>query len=167
MEPLINAARDGNLKEARRILDSGVDVNLAGEDGATALHDAAHEGHARVIALLIERGADLKARTVNFGDGDGITYGVTPLHFAALNGHKQVVSLLIKHGADVNACDDAGMTPLHYAATWGRTTTAKLLLENGADVNAEREDGFTPLGVAYEYPEPSMVELLERYARDE
>ncbi len=58
------AARSGDVDAVRALLDQGADPN-AKEDarGTTALMQAADQGHADVIALLIEHGADIAARS--------------------------------------------------------------------------------------------------------
>ncbi len=60
--PLMLAARSGSVAAVRTLLDGGADPNLR-EDarGTTALMQAADQGHADVIAVLIEHGADVAA----------------------------------------------------------------------------------------------------------
>lgn len=49
------------LDIARRVLESGIDPNLADERGNTALHDAVRVGFASVVDLLVSNGARLDA----------------------------------------------------------------------------------------------------------
>lgn len=63
-------------------------------DYLTALHVAAHCGHARVAKLLLDRKADPNARALN---------GFTPLHIACKKNRIKVVELLLKHGASIEA----------------------------------------------------------------
>jgi ankyrin repeat protein len=60
--PLMLAARSGSVAAVRALLDKGADPN-AHEDarGTTALMQAADQGHADVVAVLIERGAEIAA----------------------------------------------------------------------------------------------------------
>ncbi|RZN62560.1 MAG: ankyrin repeat domain-containing protein, partial [Thermoproteota archaeon] len=44
-EKLTGAAFRGDLKEVKRLLDGGADVNARGEDGYTPLHGATCWGH--------------------------------------------------------------------------------------------------------------------------
>ncbi|PVH76897.1 ankyrin, partial [Cadophora sp. DSE1049] len=62
--------------------------------GRTALHYASAQGHAEVIGILLEAGADIDAV-----DEDGWT----ALHVAADCGHIDVLMLLVNDGADLNA----------------------------------------------------------------
>jgi hypothetical protein len=51
--------------EVVKLLDGGVDVNLADAEGWTALHVAAEQGNQRMVSYLLARGAnpDLKTKT--------------------------------------------------------------------------------------------------------
>ncbi|KAL2191560.1 ankyrin, partial [Thermothelomyces heterothallicus CBS 203.75] len=61
--------------------------------GRTALELAASKGHTEVVRALLERGADVTART---------ELGETPLWSAAHNGHAAAAELLLQHRADPN-----------------------------------------------------------------
>lgn len=55
------------LEQVKRLLDEGMDVNVAAwgpkSKGITPLHLAAEGGHLEVMDELLERGADIDART--------------------------------------------------------------------------------------------------------
>ncbi|KAE8777833.1 ankyrin repeat and protein kinase domain-containing protein 1-like [Hordeum vulgare] len=109
------AARKGNLKEVRRLLNEGMDVNAPAwgpkSPGATPLHLAAQGGHVKIMDELLERGANIDARTKG-------ACGWTPLHIAAKERNKRVVRFLIENGAflppDLN--DHRFNPPLHYCS---------------------------------------------------
>ncbi|CAO2819756.1 unnamed protein product [Amaranthus hypochondriacus] len=65
--PLHIGARKGDVKEVKRLLNDGMDANVAAWgtklQGVTPLHLAAEGGHLRVMDVLLERGANIDART--------------------------------------------------------------------------------------------------------
>jgi ankyrin repeat protein len=113
---------------------------------------AAAERHADVVSLLVEAGADLRARTKN---------GFTALHFAAREGDIETLTRLLATRVNVNIRSQPdspdkgrgaayqstlseGSTPLLVATVRGQVPAALYLLEHGADPNAG-DAGFTPL----------------------
>lgn len=87
--------------------------------GRTPLHLAVLRGHAPLVRLLLQRGAQAGAADLA---------GRTPLHEAAWRGRSRVAELLLRRGAPAAARSGAGLTPLHEAAALGRTLLAGLLL---------------------------------------
>jgi ankyrin repeat protein len=51
-----------SMEAVKLCLNLGIDVNVADEDGRTALHGAAHKGRLDVIQLLVDHGAKLDAQ---------------------------------------------------------------------------------------------------------
>ncbi len=95
------------------LLKHGADVNAVGENGLTPLHIAARAGCTRAVEVLIDRGADLNARSRAIPQyGDPQPAGQTPLLLALRSGYLNVAQLLIDRGADVNATDETGETAL-------------------------------------------------------
>jgi ankyrin repeat protein len=98
-------AKDGNLERLKELLDDHPELVNAiykpleptkpsWTDGFTPLHYAAQNGHEKVVAYLIDKGADC-----NYADSGGWT----PLHAAADRGRLAVVKLLVKYGAKPGA----------------------------------------------------------------
>ena len=139
-DPLLDAARRGELEAVRELIRRGADVDGVRGDGMTALHFAAERGHAEVARALIDAGAAV---------GAGTRIGrYAPLHLAARGGHGTIVARLLEAGADPNAATtNSGVTTLHLAAgTVNGAATVTALLEHGADPNArEASAGQTPL----------------------
>ena len=154
-DPIVEAAKKGDVETVRRLIESGADVDVAGGDGMTSLHWAAERGDVEITRLLLEAGADAAAGT-RIG-----TY--TPLHLAAEGGHTATSELLIESGADIAAATSrGGATPLHLAAAAdGGEGIVAALIEAGADVNAkERVAGQTPLMFAASYGRTESVQKL-------
>ncbi len=147
---LHDAAKKGDVKRVRKLLEEGANPNARDENDNTPLHWAAPWGHVDVVKLLLEHGADPNIKN---------KYGNTPLHLAALYGHVDVVRLLLERGADPDARNDYGKTPLHEAADRGHLEVVRLLLQHGADPNVG-VGGATPLSFAIRYCNADIIKLL-------
>ena len=55
--PLNKAVENESTQILKLFLDNGVDVNVVGNDGVTALIAAAETGNAKIVRLLLEAGA--------------------------------------------------------------------------------------------------------------
>ena len=77
-DPIIDAARRGDVVAIEQLLEQGSDVNAARGDGMTALHFAAELGHVEAVRILLRAGADVAAGT-RIGH-------FTPLHLASRGG---------------------------------------------------------------------------------
>ena len=103
------AERGNSAGWMRQVLATpGVDVNLRGSKGETALCKASHLGYYEVVSLLLGApGID-----VNKADEGG----QTPLWWASWEGHTEVVKVLLAApGIDVNKANNDGKTPLSVA----------------------------------------------------
>jgi hypothetical protein len=149
----------GMTSSVKRMLDKkSIDVNArrgGDEDGFICLMAAAQNGHFDICRLLIDKGAQVKAKFSN---------GYTPLHYAAHNGHIAIVRLLCDHGADVEARTTLariGSGPLHLAALNGHISVVKELIEvRNADINARNDNGWTPSRVARSNGKADIVAYL-------
>ena len=120
---LMQAARDGESRAAKAVLNRGANVNAKDSYGWTALIYASAKGDADIVKALLDKGADANAKSKD---------GYTGLHAAAQYGHKSVVKTLLEKGADINAEDDKGSTPLSVAVRSGNKGVAELLKKSGA-----------------------------------
>jgi ankyrin repeat protein len=113
--------------------------------GDTALHIAAAAFRRDVAALLVERGAHVRARNRR---------GAEPLHYAADanrsdgTAQAQTIEYLISAGADPNAVDRSGVSPLHRAVRTRSAAAVRVLLDGGADPIRPNKAGSTPLHLA-------------------
>lgn len=151
-------AAAGDSSGVRRLIRLGVDVSAKDKSGQSPLAWAVSLGHADVVQLLLEAGADANAR----GESG------TVLMYASFNGDADVVALLLKGGADVGMEGENGLTALTYAIFHGHTYVTALLLKAGADVNAKVEGGRTPLMIAVigEHSSTDIAELLIKAGAD-
>ncbi|MCW3061451.1 MAG: uncharacterized protein JWQ02_3272 [Capsulimonas sp.] len=108
------AVYQGRTEEIAALLDEGWDIQTPIFKMGSALHYAAARGQIDVAALLIQRGADINARS---------GYGVTPLMDAVSNGHVTLIAQLLAASADKSLRADssehakarAGLTALEIA----------------------------------------------------
>jgi uncharacterized protein len=149
---LIEAVRDGNRAAVRALVKSGVDVNAAQADGATALAWAAHLNDLETADLLLRAGAK---------PGAANEYGVTPLTLACGKASASMVERLLKAGADPNAPTWAGETPVMTCARTGNPDAVKALIAAKGDVNhRDPRRGQTALMWAAASGHPDVVRTL-------
>jgi uncharacterized protein len=114
---------------AKRLIQSGANVNSATRYGVTPLYLASVNGNPAMIDALLRAGAD--AKSANPG-------GETALMTASRTGKVDAVKLLLDHGADVNSKESVhGQTALMWAVLENHPDVVKLLLAHGADINAQ------------------------------
>ncbi len=106
-----------------RMIDAGANVDFVADDGFPALLAALSRGRPprhEVLALLLQRGADVNARGIN---------DWTPLHHAVSLKDATAIGLLLAAGADplLRTRIDACSTPLEDARTTGFAEGVRLL----------------------------------------
>jgi len=121
------AAKSGDLPAVRKLIAARADVNIADNDGSTALLWAAYESDIEMTRVLIAAGA--KPDRAN-------RYGVTPLLQASRTGDVATMDALLKAGADASLAHPEGETPLMAASRSGQVEAVRLLLARKVNVNA-------------------------------
>lgn len=142
ISPLMLAAMNGHTQTVRLLLDMGSDINAQIETNRnTALTLACFQGRHEVVALLLDRKANIEHRAKS---------GLTPLMEAASGGYEQVGRVLIDRGADVNAqpVPLSKDTALTIASEKGHLKFVQLLLDNCAQIEVKKKKGCTPLWLA-------------------
>jgi ankyrin repeat protein len=175
--PLMLAVDDA--AKTTLLLEAGANPNARPDDGRTALILAAmRRGAAPVLTLLLDKGADPKALSVN---------RTNALRQAAAAGDADAMRVLIDRGADLRADAAALVTPALQArcvacldlvapaldaralgasmialARTGDVDSVQLLLDRGVDVNARDNAGRTALmsAQATDYYPLEVVRLL-------
>jgi ankyrin repeat protein len=144
------AAREGWTDVVRRHIERDpLSVHQRGWIGDVPLHWASHNGHAEIVTMLLDAGAEIEADEIN-------CYGGKPLHWASEH-EPHIVKLLLERGANPNSVnrleksDFFGVTPLLMNAlmTDDCAEVTELLLAAGADL-AIRFKGKTALEIAAE-----------------
>lgn len=86
---LIKAISSGNVQNVQRLIQSGVNVNVATLSGKTPLMLAAFTGYADIVQLLISAGANIHARDRE---------GNTAINIADRKGFSRIKTLLLTQG---------------------------------------------------------------------
>lgn len=150
--PLHIAAGLGNLKEVKRIIGRGADVNARDKEGITPLFMALLEKKADVANILLEQNID-----VNIADKDG----TIPLSLAAGLGDELLVNRIISAGSKINHQEKDGWSPLHYACHRGHTQIVKILLDKGADPSLADNSGLAPPDYARDQGNSEIISLFK------
>ncbi|KAL3514393.1 hypothetical protein ACH5RR_027110 [Cinchona calisaya] len=88
-ELLCEAARNGDVKKLKTLIESGADVSYFDKDGLNPLMHAAKHGHSEVVKSLLDAGAPWNVLSPsNFSAGD----------FAMDAGHQEAFDLLLNAG---------------------------------------------------------------------
>ena len=175
--PLMQAAYEGDLAQAKRLLARHANVNAVNAYGVNAMLLAAEASNTSLIDVLLKAGA--KATSAN-ADGE------SALHLVARTGNVDAAKLLVAHGAKVDAHETfGGQTPLMWAAARRHAAMVEFLASKGADVNARSlvrdyqrvataesrakfldRGGFTPLLYAARENCKDCVEVLLKHKAD-
>ena len=160
---LVDAADSGHARRVQRLL-RGTVINVNRRHsyfGWTALERASEGGYARVVQILLDRGASVViSRDKNRSDA---VQFYSCLASPCRHGHIAVVRLLLQHGVDANLTNVDGQTPLAYAIQGGHIDVVQLLLDHGAKFNEQDDFGRTDLYLAIEEGRVEILRLLLQY----
>jgi len=166
------AVNHGHKDIAELLLSRGANPNEIRFGGP--LHQAAMNGDAEFIELLIKYGADLDITGEHFysypplacvksreaaealiANGADLNWktgsGGTILHSLVRRGTPDAVAVILEHGVDINARDKSGSTALHEVAFYSRNKEmTELLIAKGANIDIKNKKGLTPLQYSLE-----------------
>lgn len=123
-QKMLNETSQGNVKEVKRLISRGVDVNSSNRYGVTPLMVACLCNWPEVVRLLLDEGADTERKESFFG--------CTALMFACMSGGWDSVQLLLEQGAEVEVMDTLQRTALTVARSVDNREAVRLLLQWGA-----------------------------------
>lgn len=139
--PLIKAIYDDKIKDVKKLVAQGFDVNAQDEDfySRTALHVAVSDNKLAFVKLLLNAGAD-----VNVLDDEG----ETPLMMIEEETSEEIIKLLINYGAKLDLqSKEYKRTALINVAMTDNFKAMRILIEAGADVNLRDADGESALDI--------------------
>lgn len=130
-QPLATAIYNRNVREARRLIESGHKPDAI-FDGYNMLHLAAQRGLAEICGLLIDAGLDIDRKNVQ-----KYSASKTPVQLAVQSGSVATVKLLVKRGAKLTPVDpqrgqkQLGAPLASLAITSGNPEMLRLLIDQG------------------------------------
>lgn len=108
------AAREGNTKKVKFLLNHHASIEAKSHYNNTALLFACDVSYSKVVELLLKRGANKEARN---------NTDYTPLCLAASRGCCRSITILLSYGAEIDSRtgSTSGVTPLMLACANGHT----------------------------------------------
>ncbi|KAG8184723.1 hypothetical protein JTE90_019327 [Oedothorax gibbosus] len=158
--PLMYSVKDNRVFVAERFLDMGMDINIKGKEGFTALHLSAQQVREDMVRLLLGRKADPMAA--------GGPKGQLPLHIVCSRGTGQALTplqLLLKAtGKDARLVKDkTGNIPLMLAVEVGNHGICRelLMVDAKEQLSVRRPDiRDTPLHIASRRRDIDLMRML-------
>ena len=172
----VTAVTSNDVKMAEFFIKNGVNLELRGPDGKTALLHAISLKNAQLVAMLITAGADLKAEDLNKKNA---------LMYAAEANNAELLNKLLKSGFSEKAVSKNGKTALDYAidaraqetfrilskkntlpmdfinaVERGDAKAVKNLISEGADVRTKDKNGKAAIVIATEKGYGEVLKLL-------
>ena len=137
--PIHLAAYGGDESLVRMLLEHGVRHDVGDAHGRSALYYAVDQGHAKIVTLLVDRGADVKQiitlhRVRGFSGRKG-----TLLFVAAADDNIPLMEQLVQAGVEIDYANERGENALHYAALHNAFSAVRWLKRRGISLEKVSE----------------------------
>ena len=150
------AALKGHLELCNTLIDNyKFDKDKVGNYGCTALHHSAESGNYELFKFFVDKGANIKLKTIA---------GESCLHIAAFNGQLDFCKTLIKvYQFDKDMSDNNGCTALHHSAGSGVYDLVQFFVNKTPDLYLKNKFGHNCLHIAAFYGHLNLCKkLIER-----
>lgn len=151
---LLKAAKIGDDKKVRQLLEQGAAIDAMNSRGQTPLVISLINEHKDIARLLIERGCNVNLHGKHQNP---------PIFIAIEKKDEEILELMLDGGSKHNVYDLTGITPLMRALKSNSSGIIELLLEKGADPEQYSEDGYTPLMYAIKNCKFRVIRQLLSY----
>ena len=152
------------IETIRALLQAGARVTARDQFGLTALHHAAHAGHAAAVEFLLSLNTAMKLPRAPLESETNAEE--RPLHLAVQGMHTDTTRCLLEHGAHPEKTNYLNQTALHLIAMAGDSppalATARELCARQwrVNINAVDAQGESPLHLAARFGHTRMVMVL-------
>lgn len=136
---LHNAIKAHDIEAVKTIVNDESKKHLIEQSDSykyTPLHLAVDAGLADIVAVLLEKGANVEA--------ESCLQQSRPLHYAAMNGNVEMAELLLAKGADIEALTSDGRTALYQAALCNNLEFVQFMVSKGASTLVNDAKGVSP-----------------------
>ena len=154
------AACHGHLNLCKTLVNEiNFDVNIADDEGWTALHRSAQSGNDELFGFIADKGTDVFLKTKG---------GQNCLHIASLSGDLNLCNILIgKYKFDVHMTDNRGWRALHFSAQSGKYKNVKLFADKKTDIYLKTKEGVNCLHIAAAHGHLNLCKtLIEEHTFD-
>ena len=147
------AALKGHLNLCKMLIDKHkFDVDMANNDGRTALHFSAQSGNCELFTYFADMETNIQLKT---NDGRNC------LHAAAVMGHFNLCKVLMyKYKFDLHLTDKDGLTALHFSAQSGNYELVTYFANMGTDIQLKTNDGINCLHIAARKGHLNLCKML-------
>ncbi|MEP2776764.1 MAG: ankyrin repeat domain-containing protein [Luteolibacter sp.] len=154
---LVEAVTEGDVKNAKLLLDLKVHTGQRDENGNTPLSIAVAKEDVEMASMLIKAGADPNAEGSGHASILGLAFG---------KGLDELAAELISAGADPMGLLPDGSKIFPWAIRSGKTAEVLAMLSKGADPHHQDIAGNPMLHVAVSAGEKEIATALIRYGAD-
>ena len=154
------AACHGHLNLCKTLINEiNFDVNIADDEGWTALHRSAQSGNDELFGFIADKGTDVFLKMKG---------GQNCLHIASLSGDLNLCNILIdKYKFDVHMTDNRGWRALHFSAQSGKYKNVKLFADKKTDIYLKTKEGVNCLHIAAAHGHLNLCKtLIEEHTFD-
>jgi|GEM_PF-5543501 ankyrin repeat protein len=139
-------------KIIEKLLNAEAKIDLANNEGNTALHEAVIGNNLLLLQFLTEQNANTTIQNYK---------KKTALDQAIINEKWEAVKILLKVEKDLDRLDSYGSTMLHSAIMNEKLELIKLLLDAGANKETKNKWGKTCLELAESQGNPKILEYFQ------
>uniref|UniRef100_A0A8C3UEQ8 Ankyrin repeat and death domain containing 1B n=1 Tax=Catharus ustulatus TaxID=91951 RepID=A0A8C3UEQ8_CATUS len=172
-KPFLLASEKGHVDMIKKLISLKLFTSEKDEEGNTALHLAAKNGHSGVVEILLEQWENINDLNQSMSPLQEASFNKhlflqknSPLHLAIISNNLPVVKSLLDANHDINSLNHRQETPLHLAADLGNVELVEVLLKSGCNLKTTDKHGKTALATASRSHHALIVDMIikaERY----
>jgi len=154
-DKLINAVKNGDLKNVKTFIAAGAGLEARDNEDMTALMRAAEKGYSDIARILIDAGADISAKD---------KFGCTAFFKAADKNHVDIVKILIAKGAAI----DSSFEDVFVSSVFkGNTEMVQALIVESARIKNDTLDTAYMVALNNRRCNPELFDVIAKVINKE